>query len=183
MNSAAKIEKATLELLRSGGPSAATIEAVAARSGVARTTVYRRFRNREEMLRAALLSVAVPESFDDDFSTSDERLRWVIRTAASMVFTGIGFGGFATLLTESDPEFVDSFREVLAVHRAVVADVLLRGVAVGQVRDEIDPDVVIDTVVGALAAEKARSGQISKDWEGRMAAALAPLVRTTEKRG
>ena len=47
------ITQATLDLLRERGPSAVHVDAVAARSGVARTTIYRRYSDREALIRAA----------------------------------------------------------------------------------------------------------------------------------
>jgi AcrR family transcriptional regulator len=40
------LRSAVLELLRTGGPAAVTVEAVAAQSGVAKTTIHRRHANR-----------------------------------------------------------------------------------------------------------------------------------------
>ena len=59
---------AAVELLRDEGAAGLTIEAVAERSGVAKTTIYRQFADREEMHLAAVQSVAsqvvVPHSGD-----------------------------------------------------------------------------------------------------------------------
>ena len=49
-----RITAAALELLRTKGPKAVTVEAVAARADVAKTTIYRRYRDRQQMLTAAL---------------------------------------------------------------------------------------------------------------------------------
>ena len=48
------IGEAALRLLHEAGPSGVTVEAVAAESGVAKTTIYRRHADRESVLRAAL---------------------------------------------------------------------------------------------------------------------------------
>ena len=50
----AKIAAATLEVLRTRGPRAVTVEAVTAHSGIAKTTIYRRYSDRRDMLAAAL---------------------------------------------------------------------------------------------------------------------------------
>ena len=57
-----RISAAALDLLRTKGPAAVTVEAVVARSGVAKTTIYRRYRNRNDMLTAALASITQPPS-------------------------------------------------------------------------------------------------------------------------
>ncbi|HEX2214996.1 MAG TPA: TetR family transcriptional regulator, partial [Mycobacterium sp.] len=55
------ITDATLALLRTKGPKSVTVEAVAARSGIAKTTIYRRHRDRRDMLAVALARVTSPE--------------------------------------------------------------------------------------------------------------------------
>ena len=49
-----RILAAASDLLREQGPEAVNVAAVAARSGIARTTIYRRYRDRLELLQAAL---------------------------------------------------------------------------------------------------------------------------------
>lgn len=174
-----KIVRSTLELLRTRGPAGVTIESVAAHSGVARTTIYRRYRNRNEMLGAALLDVAVVEPPDVDLP-AEARLRWVVSHAASMVLDGIGFGGMAALLTDSDPEFGVLFRQVLARHRAELREVLDAGKRRGQFAATMEPEMLVDGIVGALVAERARTGGVAGDWEDRVVTAFAPMVFAAE---
>src|SRR5713226_1023214 len=51
------ILKATREILAQAGVHGLTVEGVAARSGVAKTTIYRRWRSKEDLALAALLEV------------------------------------------------------------------------------------------------------------------------------
>ena len=48
-----RISEAAVGLLREVGPHAVTVDGVAQRSGVARTTIYRRFADRQALLEAA----------------------------------------------------------------------------------------------------------------------------------
>ena len=48
-----RLESAVLALLHDGGPSIVTVEAVANKAGVAKTSIYRRYANRGELLTAA----------------------------------------------------------------------------------------------------------------------------------
>ena len=63
------ILEATRELLAEGGVPKLTVEGVAARAGVAKTTIYRRYRSRDELALAVLIDmveqvVSVPELGD-----------------------------------------------------------------------------------------------------------------------
>src|SRR5690349_4727201 len=100
----ARIASATLQLLRTGGPRVVTMEAVAAASGVAKTTIYRRHRDRRDLLTTTLSSLATPEPLDPESDPSD-RLRGIIDQAIEIVEHGVGVGGVAAMLTDEDPEF------------------------------------------------------------------------------
>ncbi|KRE25582.1 hypothetical protein ASG82_18755 [Mycobacterium sp. Soil538] len=164
-----RIADATLELLRTRGPRGVTVEAVTARSGIAKTTIYRRYRDRREMLSAALgrLAPTEPPGADTD---PRERLRWVIEHAVEAVDAGIGFGGFAALLTDEDPEFTEVFRRILAGQRAALEQVL---------EDSwpgVDAATLIDALVGAYTAERARTGSVAGGWEERLFELFWPMV-------
>ncbi|WP_084351401.1 TetR/AcrR family transcriptional regulator [Millisia brevis] len=176
-----RIVAATLDLMRSGGPRAVTIEAVAAHAGVARTTIYRRYADREEMLHAALEVLADPEPMPA-LSTPEERLRWVIVTATDIVVSGIGFGGLAALITGSDPAFSDAFRDVLTRHRSALTAAIEEGIAEGSFRADLEPETFVDGIVGVLVSECARTGGISDDYEERLVTLFLPTARTGQER-
>src|SRR4051812_49737104 len=53
----AKILAATREILAEGGVASLTMEGVAVRAGVAKTTVYRRYRSRDDLALAVLIDM------------------------------------------------------------------------------------------------------------------------------
>src|SRR5467141_3226536 len=55
------ILKATREIIGRAGVHGLTVEGVAARSGVAKTTIYRRWRSKEDLALAALLDLIQQE--------------------------------------------------------------------------------------------------------------------------
>lgn len=171
------IAESTLYLLRNGGPRAVTVEAVAAHSGIAKTTIYRRHPNRRHMLSTALSRLASPAPLDPHADAPD-RLRWFIRHAVETVEYGIGLGGMAAMLTDDDPEFTALFRQILIDQRAKVADAIDMGKVDGSMRDDVDTATLIDAVVGAYISEQARTGQIADGWESRLFSMLWPTVRT-----
>lgn len=169
------IAAATLNLLRSRGPRAVTVEAVTAHSGIAKTTIYRRHRDRRDMLGAALTAMAAPQPLSADAAPAD-RLRWVITHAVNAIDHGIGFGGLAALLTDEDAEFTEVFRRMLAEQRAELEQVIDAGRADGLFRADVDPVTLVDAMVGAYVAERARTGEIAGDWQDRLFALFQPLV-------
>ncbi len=170
------IADATLSLLRTKGPRSATVQAVAAQSGIAKTTIYRRFRDRRDMLSAALSRVAHPDPLEPDTAAPD-RLRWLIAQAVKTIEVGIGYGGFAAMLTDEDPDFTAVFREILAGQRAELEAVIDGGKADGSIRADVDGSALIDAVVGTHIAERARVGEVAADWENRLVGLFWPTVR------
>lgn len=172
----ARIAAAVLAQLRDKGPAAVTIDSVAGRSGCARTTIYRRFADRSEMLTAALCTLppsTIPAPSD---GTRSERLRAAIESAGAFVFNGIGFGGIAALLTDADPEFTEVFRQILLSHRASLAETLSASGDPEPFSPILTVDALTDAVVGSLVAEYARTGTIADDWPDRLLALLAPVA-------
>ena len=169
------IADATLALLRTKGPRAVTVEAVAARSGIAKTTIYRRYNDRRDMLSAALARVTTPDPLPPQ-ADAPERLRWLINEAVKTIDVGIGYGGLAALLTDEDPAFTKLFRRILAKQRAELESVIDAGKADGSFRADVDGATLVDAVVGAHIAERARTGRVVTGWEARLFDLFAPIV-------
>ena len=163
------ITAAVIDLLRTKGPKAVNVEAVAAQAGVAKTTIYRRYRDREEMIAAALTSLTSPPP-PPDASSLQPLLQWVIEQSFNAIESGIGLGGVAALLTDEDTSFTALIRTLLVEHRAALATV------VGQLQADLDVDTLLDCTVGAYLAERARSGNVQPDWPQRILRALWPAV-------
>ncbi|KZF03951.1 MAG: TetR/AcrR family transcriptional regulator [Rhodococcus sp. (in: high G+C Gram-positive bacteria)] len=168
-----RIHAAALQLLRSGGPRSATIEGVAALSGVAKTTIYRRYRNRREMLSAVLAPISDPPRGDIQMEPV-EQLRSFVHYAAGAVHAGIGFGGLAALLVGDDPEFCELFRDVLVEHRSHLSAAVRAAVEAKLIRPDVPIDTLVDSIVGTYAMEQARTGKIEEGWEDRIIALLFP---------
>ncbi|HYJ55428.1 MAG TPA: TetR/AcrR family transcriptional regulator [Mycobacterium sp.] len=174
-----RIGDATLSLLRSGGPRSVTIEAVAAASGVAKTTIYRRYRDRREVLSTALTRLVSPAPLDPQAGPPD-RLRWLIKHAIETVEDGVGVGGVAAMLTDEDPEFTTLFRQILVEQRGHLKSVIDAGKADGSIRADIDSATLIDAIVGAYLAEHARGETLADDWQHRLFDLFWPAVQASE---
>lgn len=170
------IADAAMELLRTRGPRAVTVEAVTAKSGIAKTTIYRRHRDRRDMLTAALSRLADPDPPPPQ-ADARERLRWLIAHAVAMVEDGIGYGGFAALLTDEDPEYATVFRAILVDQRARLEAVIDTAKSDGEFGADVNGPTLIDAMVGAHTAERARTGDVADGWEQRLFELFWPAVR------
>lgn len=143
---------AALLSLVEDGYEGMSIEGVAARAGVGKTTIYRRWPGKEELVGAALLSlnqdVRVPDtgSVRDDLNALVGEFRR--HTLESPIGPVIGRLVSATL---TSPSLKDIFQEtIFRERRAAARAVLQRGIERGQVRPEIDVDLAIDLLAGPI---------------------------------
>ena len=143
---------ATRALLREGGLPAATIDAISARSGVSKATLYKHWPSRTAVAAEAFgrdMADAVPLP-DTGTTEGDlvEQVRLVSRFYASPEGTV-----FSQLLAASvtDPGGAAYFRAwFLASRRAAVRTLWERGLARGDVRTEVDVDTATDLLFGPL---------------------------------
>ncbi|TIC81778.1 TetR/AcrR family transcriptional regulator [Nocardioides sp. GY 10127] len=143
-----RIDEAVLGLLREQGPAAVTMEAVAARAGVAKTTLYRRHPDRSALLSSTLgrAIVAWDASPEGDVR---QRVRAALEECWRQLRDVLGPGGVAGLLRDEDPAYTAAVRGVLvgwadALRRLVDADR-----EDGTVRADVDPDAVVTLLLGS----------------------------------
>jgi AcrR family transcriptional regulator len=154
------IIRATIELLLETGYRALTMEGVRARAGVGKATIYRRWSSKEELVRDAIVvlhgDVEAPDtgSLRGDYHGMGAR----VRAAAGRV-------GAATLMPRllgdvaNDPELHAIFYEnLVAPRRAEMRAVLERAVARGEIRDDVDVELMIDLFAGPVVYRLLISG-------------------------
>ncbi|GAB3434903.1 TetR/AcrR family transcriptional regulator [Phycicoccus ginsengisoli] len=148
------ITAAAREVLAAKGVSRMSMELVAAKAGVAKSTLYRRWPSKVEL---AVHAVAV--RFDEievgDHGSLAADMRAGIEEAAQLLRDPSTGGAYAALLAESarDPEGVGvQVRESLSTRlHAVVATSVERAIRRGEIRPEmVDVDLLADVVVGSV---------------------------------
>jgi AcrR family transcriptional regulator len=160
------IGAAALRLLHESGPSGVTVEAVAAESGVAKTTIYRRHADRESVLRAALAAAIVPPDSPVG-DTPRERIRWALDRTWRQMTDVLGRGGLAAILTNEDTRFTDLFRSVLDPYADALIALIRSDMADGDLRTDLDPETVVSMLVGAYLGELVRRGRVDEDVSSR----------------
>ena len=131
-----------------------TIEAVAARSGVAKTTIYRRWRDKWELaLDAAMIDVL--NTFDDPVDVGDTRKELItfvnsaVKTLGSKPY-GPAMQGLASEVA-TDPQLARVYREyVVDPRRRQVQAVIDRGIERGDLRPDTDPRLVQELLIGTI---------------------------------
>ena len=171
------IRNAALQLLRTEGPDAVNIDAVASRSGVARTTIYRRYGSRGELMQA-VLDELVEEGLPAPTLPVSEKLDWLLQSILEVLDNGIGRGGVAAVLTDSDPEFTNALRDRMANRLRVLEQEMTADIDAGRLDPRVDPDTLVGLLFGAYLSEVLRYGEPRRGWAQRTVALLAPAVTT-----
>jgi AcrR family transcriptional regulator len=161
-----RLDTAVLELLREGGPSAVTIDKVTARSGVAKTSIYRRHNNRRELLTAVLANaIGVPQVPTE--GTVRDKIRFALEQAWHQMGVVLGQGGLAAIVANTDPEFTVLFRAALKPYVDTLVSRIRDDEAAGRLREGLDAEGVVSLMIGAYFGELVRHGEIGPDWLDR----------------
>src|SRR5215211_4568738 len=83
--SRARLLDAATSLLRSGGPSAVTVDAVTRAANVARATLYRHFPSGNDLLAAAFQTLIPPAPMPPEEGTLRERLTTLVQAWAESI--------------------------------------------------------------------------------------------------
>jgi len=150
--SRATVLRTATDLLVEGGPTAVTIEAIVARSGVAKSTIYRHWASRDDVLVEVIASCAPNIDTPDESLGFEESIRQLMVEFREML---------------NDPEWVRVLPALLVLRNQkhgiadldqrlekdqdhAVSNVLRRGVDEGVLAPSIDTDVAVTMLIGPL---------------------------------
>jgi AcrR family transcriptional regulator len=169
----ARIFAAALDILRGRGPLAVSVESVAAASGVAKTTIYRRYENRESLLTAAITSAATTVEFPQGLTAQDS-LRWVLRHARDTIEHVVGRGTVAAVIMNEDPQFTGLLLGMIRQSTGPLrADLRERALA-GEIKADVDVELAMSILLGVVVAELIRGRPTGEDWVDSVLALLWP---------
>ena len=129
-----------------------SIEAIAAKTGIAKTTIYRRWPNKAAVIMEGFLTELRPASFFPKAETALERIRLQMRVTAK-AFRGRDGALVKTLLAETqfDPELAKVYREKWTLpRRKLVSDMLEEAIRQGTIRSDIDIEGAIDLLYAPI---------------------------------
>jgi AcrR family transcriptional regulator len=144
--------KATLELLAEVGFEAMSIEAIATRAGVGKTTIYRRYSSKDELVADAIESMREEVLIPDTGNLWDD-LDALIESAAKITLTPLGLQTVAMIISSasSNPGFAQIYwKKYLQPRRQTFAIVIERAKARNEVPTDLDSGLVFDTMSGIM---------------------------------
>lgn len=155
------ILRAALEILEETGYGSFSIEAVAARAGVGRPTVYRRWPSRLELAVEAVARLAPPFQVIDTGEPLADLRHLLVALMSSITSSATGR---AILALASDPNVhAEMARRLderfLRTRRTAIVDLLRRAVDAGQLRPGLDPEILADLLLGAATYRWVVTGQ------------------------
>jgi AcrR family transcriptional regulator len=145
------ILEAVLSLLAEVGYAGLTIEGVAARAGVAKTTVYRWWPSKASLVLAAAEDVAtkvrVPETGrvrDDVAALLRDVIKVYTKTVAGRVIPGL----IADMA--ENPDLAEAIGGFWKTRRQIMFGILERGISRGELRPDIDLELTADLMYGPI---------------------------------
>jgi AcrR family transcriptional regulator len=148
----AAILKATLHLLERKPLRKVTMDAIAERAGVSKATIYKWWPNKSLVALDAYLAGMTEQVIMPDTGSAELDFTQQLKSLMAFYTSPLGrlFGQFLAE-GQSDPEFLALFRERFLYARRNAARVMWqRGVDRGEVRREIDSEIVLDLIYGPM---------------------------------
>ncbi len=160
----ADILSAALHVLVADGYDGLSMERVATRAAVAKSTVYRRYPTKRDLVLAALGAGTDVLSPMDPASDTRTALASLVRDVVHGLVDSGAIRVLATLLVADarEPGLMDEFRSrIITPRRLAIAAMLERGIERGELRPDLDPLVVTEMLAGAVVAHHLVLGRTS----------------------
>jgi AcrR family transcriptional regulator len=165
---------AALSLFAEYGPDGVCMEQVAARAGVGKATIYRRWSGKEDLLLDALAALKTPLPEPQGRSVRDDLVA-VLGAMCHDTADPRRARQFALLQGEGAkyPRLMSRFIEtVVEPRRDVVRSILRRGVATGELRADTDIETALYVLRGAALASTGHDEPVPPDYAERVVGTL-----------
>ncbi len=157
-----RVLQASRELLAESGVHGLTIDGVATRSGVAKTTIYRHWRSKEELALAVLLEMTEQVVEVPELGNARAELVALVNRAIDILDTTLMGRVMKGLISDlaTDPTLAQAFRErVVALRLKEIHHLIERGAERGDLRPAADPELLHDLLFGAIYHRLLLSGR------------------------
>ena len=143
-----RVLTATLDLLTDTGLSRLTIDDVSKRSGVAKTTIYRHWPNRNALIVDACLRMTDGDDEPPDTGSLEGDVKAILTNLAELLVTARWSSILPSIVdaAERDPEIAEVHSKLQRWHAAPLRAALERAA----LRGEISPDIDLSAMAAAL---------------------------------
>jgi AcrR family transcriptional regulator len=166
---------AARELLIEEGFTRLRLEHVAARAGVGKNTIYRRWSSKEDLTLELLLALAQPHLAIRDVGDTRAELMAAVENPIRAI-TETTFGPVIRAMMSQiagNPAIGDPFRSaVVAVRRNEIRRVIERGIARGDLRPDADASVATELLAGPVYFRLVFGGALDADLAVRVVDAV-----------
>jgi AcrR family transcriptional regulator len=176
--------QSTLALLNRVGFNELSMEAVASHAGVGKATIYRWWPNKAELVIDSFVwaveeELRFPSAGPVLASIHAQMRRWAVifrGPLGQIVATVIGAG-------QSDPEILQAFQAHWVEPRRIEARRLLRlAMENGEIRDDLDPDTLLDLLYGPLYLRLLiKNAPLDEDFVDTVFEVISPVLRTKDQ--
>lgn len=174
---------ATIDLLSERGVAATTIEGVSAASGVAKTTIYRHWGTKSELIIDAFDALVEAPRDPDTGAFSDD-----LEQLAMGLASGLRSGRSASLLpslieaADRDPELAEVHKRFADARSAVALRVVQRARRRGEVRADVTDEEIVGLLAGPIFYKRMVQHRPPSKAEARRWASLVAEFAGTEAR-
>ncbi|HET8523426.1 MAG TPA: TetR/AcrR family transcriptional regulator [Thermomicrobiales bacterium] len=168
------ILQAAFHLLMEQGYARMSVEGVAAAAGVGKTTIYRRYPGKQDLVVAVVDHFFPVDDLPQTGDTRQELSNLLTRAFEGLsAIHGVRLVGMALAEEGANPELFEFFRSrVIKRRRAILRGILERGVARGDVRPDADLELAMDMAFGAFVGRHLSGLAMSDEWLEHLVAAL-----------
>jgi AcrR family transcriptional regulator len=165
----ARVLETTLAVLGRDGFGRLRIDDIASQAGVNKTTIYRRWPTRAELVVAALTTLAGPPRAVETGRLEPDLLA-LFMSATTLKATPAGRGMISALITErGDPEVDRVCTALREMHRRPARVVLERARVRGELPRRTDIDLLLDVLTGAVYGRLRECPEpLDADWVRRV---------------
>lgn len=171
-----KIATAVLAITRREGLNAVSIDAVAAESGVAKTTIYRRYDNRVEMLNGVAQQLGPPPA--KDYPATREGLHEILADLQDTLEKKIGLGLIGGLLSGEHTDLEELHARVVTPNIERLRKYFRTGEAQGAFRAGLDYEQLVEMIIGGLFVGDALREELPSGWATDLVGLLWPMIST-----
>jgi TetR/AcrR family transcriptional regulator of autoinduction and epiphytic fitness len=146
------ILRAAVDELAEMGYGGLTIESVAARAGVGKSTIYRHWRDKLELIADAFETFHEQMVPDLEIRSPRESVELLVRHVAEVVLDSTFSRCIPALIegAERDPRVREFHHRYAAERRRALVDLIALGIETGDFREDLEPELATAALLGTI---------------------------------